>query len=50
MKLSLAVPPAAVKAARKALHHGERVRARIDVTATDASGAEANARRNVRLG
>ncbi len=50
VKLALVVPPPALKAARKALRRGERVRARIDVTATDGAGGAETARRNVQLG
>lgn len=50
VKLKLAVPPSAAQAARKALRRGDRVRARIDVTATDATGVAASARRNIQLG
>ena len=42
--------PTRAKAARRALRRGERVRARIDVTATDAAGVTETARRNVQLG
>lgn len=50
LKLALDIPRAAVRAGRKALRRGEPVRARIDVSATDPSGAESSARRVVRLG
>jgi len=50
VRLALTLPRSALKAARRAIRRGELVRARIDVSAVGADGAEASARRNVRLG
>lgn len=49
VKLVLTLPRDAVRAGRKGLRQGERVRARIDVVVTDSTGAEASGRRNIRL-
>lgn len=50
LKLALAVPRSAAKAARRALRRGEPVKARIDVSATGADGTTADGQRVIRLG
>lgn len=50
LRLALKLPRAATRAARKALRRGERVRARIDVSAVASDGVESSGRRVVRLG
>ena len=50
VRLALALPRSAIKAARRAIRRGEPVRARIDVSAVSADGSATTARRNVRLG
>lgn len=50
LRLALELPRAAIRAGHRALRRGEPVRARIDVSAIDASGTESSGRRVVRLG